>query len=145
MCVCVPVSRELWITELSHQCRVRISRPHCHCDCAKSFYWLPGGLSDARQVILLFRYSNLPAPITPSPLHPCTVFWACACGECDAISAEVLPAAWLRNLLSLCHIRIHTTPRFYIIVWLSWYLINSTNWFKKSMSFGYLITTGQKE
>lgn len=48
------------------------SRPHCHR--AKPFYWLPGGLSDARQVMLLCRYSNLPAPITPSPLHPFIVF-----------------------------------------------------------------------
>ncbi len=41
---------------------------------AKSFYWLPRGLSDARQVILLCRYSNLPAPMSPSPLHPFIVF-----------------------------------------------------------------------
>lgn len=41
---------------------------------AKAFYWLPGALSDARQVILLCRYSNLPAPMTPSPAHPFIVF-----------------------------------------------------------------------
>lgn len=75
MCVFVPVSRELWITELSHPCCERISRPHCHRDMQPSlFYWLFGCWSDARQVMLLCRYSNLPAPMTSSPAHPFTAF-----------------------------------------------------------------------
>lgn len=137
---CVCVSRELRITELSHPYWGRISRPHCHCDSQPSLF-----IGCLEVWVMQHRWccsAGIQTCLHPWLLRPLIhllCLCMCVCGECDAITAEVLPAVWLRNLfsLSLSHTHSHTTPSFHIIergwsdIWYEYFLL--------PMYFGYLI------
>lgn len=68
-------------------------------------------------------------PWLPRPQHPFYCVCACVCGECDAITPEVLPAVWLKNLFSLVsHAHSHHPRLSYYKEWLIWYLITNSVW-----------------
>ena len=74
---------------------------------AKPSCWLPGALSDARQVILLRRYSNLPAHMIPRPCIRLLWFRMYLC------DSTMLVELYCCAIKDRCHI--HTTPASHII------------------------------
>lgn len=107
---------------------------------AKCFYWLPGALSDARQVMSLRRYSNRLHPWLAPLNHllcECMCLWGGWCNSAGSASC----CAITKSLLCFCHSRTHTTPCFHIIkrdrsdVWLH---------FLNVMSFVCLIRSTSK-